>query len=292
MSEGFARSASLERRHRRARLFRLLCAGTVATAVALLAILLIQIVRQGHAWVDWHFLSSFQSRFPAKAGIKAGLVGSLWIILLTAIISVPLGVASAIYLEEYAKPGRISRFIELNIANLAGVPSIVYGMLGLMLFVRWFSLDRSVLSGALTLSLLILPVIIIASREAIRAVPASLRHASYALGATRWQTIRSHVLPSALPGILTGVILAISRAMGETAPLILVGALSYVAFVPDGPLDQFTVLPIQIFGWASRPQSEFHELAAAAIIALLVVLLGLNGVAALIRHRYQRFKAW
>jgi phosphate transport system permease protein len=182
----------------------------------------------------------------------------------------------------------LNRFIELNIANLAGVPSIVYGMLGLAVFVRWAALGTSMLAGALTLTLLILPVIIIASREAIRAVPSSLRQASFALGASRWQTVRHHVLPNAMSGILTGIILAVSRAVGETAPLILVGALSYVAFTPEGPMDEFTVLPIQIFNWASRPQAEFHSLAAAGIIVLLVVLLGLNGSAAWLRVRSQR----
>ena len=291
MSGLLSTPSQLRRRHRNARIFRWLCFSTVIVATGSLAILLIEIARQGHGYVDWQFITSFPSRFVEKAGIKAGLFGSLWIIGFTALISVPLGVSSAIYLEEYAPKNRLTRFIELNIANLAGVPSIVYGMLGLTIFVRWLQLDRSILSGAMTLSLLILPVIIIAARESIRAVPMSLRHASLALGATRWQTVRHHVLPSALPGILTGVILAISRAMGETAPLILVGALTYVAFTPEGPMDEFTVLPIQIFNWSSRPQPEFHELAAGAIIVLLVVLLGLNAVATLIRHRFQRYKA-
>jgi phosphate transport system permease protein len=250
--------------------------------------LLIKIFWDGFRWVDFDFLTNFQSRFPEQSGIKAGLLGSLWITWMTAVISIPIGVAAAIYLEEYARPGRVNRFIELNIANLAGVPSIVYGMLGLAVFVRWFALGTSMLSGALTLTLLILPVIIIASREAIRAVPSGLRQASFALGATRWQTVRHHVLPNAASGILTGIILAVSRAVGETAPLILVGALSYVAFTPEGPMDEFTVLPIQIFNWASRPQVEFHALAAAGIIVLLVVLLGLNGSAAWLRMRSQR----
>ena len=221
-------SDQLRARHRKAVLFRALCAGTVGVSVVVLGILLVRLLLEGVGGLDWHFLTHFQSRFPEKAGIKAGLMGSLWIVGLTASISIPLGVAAAIYLEEYARPGRLNRFIEVNIANLAGVPSIVYGMLGLTIFVRWFSMGRSLLAGALTLSLLILPVIIIASREAIRAVPSSLREASFALGASRWQTVRHHVLPSAIPGIVTGVILAISRAIGETAPLILVGALAFV----------------------------------------------------------------
>jgi phosphate transport system permease protein len=281
-------SDQLRTRHRKAVLFRTTCATTVGVAIFILGILLVRIVIDGVDGLDLHFLTNFQSRFPEKAGIKAGLVGSLWILGMTAAISIPLGVAAAIYLEEYAKPGRLNRFIEVNIANLAGVPSIVYGMLGLTIFVRWFSLERSLLAGAMTLSLLILPVIIIASREAVRAVPSSMREASFALGASRWQTVRHHVLPSAVPGIVTGVILAISRAIGETAPLILVGALAFVAFTPEGPMDEFTVLPVQIFNWASRPQAEFHQLAATAIIVLLIVLLSMNGVATWIRHTNQQ----
>jgi phosphate transport system permease protein len=203
-----------------------------------------------------------------------------------------VGVAAAIYLEEFGGRGKLSAFIDINIANLAGVPSIVYGILGLAIFVRWFSLQRSVLAGALTMSLLILPVIIMSSREAIRAVPHSIRQAALALGATPWQTVRHHVLPAALPGILTGLILALSRAIGETAPLIMIGALTYVAFVPSGPMDAFTALPIQIFNWASRPQAEFHQLAAAGIVVLLAVLLIMNAAAIIIRHRSQRDRAW
>ena len=257
-------------------------------AIAVLAVLLIHVSRQGLRWLDWQFLSSFPSRFPAKAGIKSALIGTLWLIGLTATLAVPIGVAAALYLEEYAAKGRIARFIEVNIANLAGVPSIVYGMLGLVIFVRFFALQRSLIAGAATMSLLILPVIIIAAREAIRAVPDSIRQAAYALGATKWQTVRSHVLPASLPGILTGVILALSRAIGETAPLVMIGALTYVAFVPQGPMDSFTALPIQIFNWASRPQEEFHQLAAGGIVVLLAVLLMMNAAAVVIRHRAER----
>jgi phosphate transport system permease protein len=239
-------------------------------------------------WIDWQFLTEFPSRFPEKAGIKSALWGTVWLISFTALISIPVGVAAAIYLEEYAATTRVSRFIEINIANLAGVPSIVYGILGLAIFVRWFALGRSVLAGSMTMSLLVLPVIIMASREAIRSVPSSIRHAAFALGATRWQTVRHHVLPSATPGILTGVILAMSRAIGETAPLIMIGALTYVAFVPEGPSDPFTALPIQIFNWVSRPQKEFHFLAAAGIVVLLIVLLAMNAAAIAIRQRSQR----
>ncbi len=254
----------------------------------ILALLLYHIVAQGVKWVDWQFITSFPSRFPAKAGIKSALYGTLWLIGFIALFSIPIGVGAAIYLEEYAKKGPLGRFIEINIANLAGVPSIVYGILGLAVFVRFMELGRSVLAGSLTMSLLILPVIIIASREAIRAVPDSTRQAAFALGATRWQTIKSHTLPAAFPGILTGIILAISRAIGETAPLVMIGALTFVAFTPEGPLDDFTALPIQIFNWASRPQEEFHQLAAGAIIVLLVVLLTMNATAVIIRQLAER----
>ena len=203
---------------------------------------------------------------------------------LVTIISVPFGVATALYLEEYGNKNKINRLIEINISNLAGVPSIVYGILGLAIFVRFFNLDRSVIAGSFTMSLLILPVIIIASREAIRAVPNSIRLGAYALGATKLQTIIHHVLPIATPGILTGIILAMSRAIGETAPLIMIGALTYVAFVPETFMDPFTTLPIQIFNWASRPQTEFHEVAAAGIIVLLTVLLLMNALAILLRN--------
>lgn len=285
-------SRHLARRKRVDKGFRVLCWMMAWTSVVLLGILLSDVIAKGHSWVDWQFLQSFSSRHVEKAGIKAALAGSLWLVGLTAAFSIPVGVAAAVYLEEYAPKNRLSRIIEVNIANLAGVPSIVYGMLGLTVFVRWLSLDRSLVAGALTLSLLVLPVIIIASREAIRAVPPSLRFASYALGATRWQTVRHHVLPVALPGIITGVILSLSRAIGETAPLVVVGALTYVAFTPEGPMDEFTALPIQIFSWASRPQAEFHELAAGGILVLLLVLFVMNGTAALIRYRSQKNRPW
>ena len=281
-------SADLQNRHRKALLFRALCFAATLTGVVLLAVLLVQVFQTGVKWLDWDFIRSFPSRFPHKAGIWSALIGSLWMMGLTALVSVPVGVGSAVYLEEYAPKGVVSRFIELNIANLAGVPSIVYGLLGLAIFVRSMALGRSVLAGSLTMSLLILPMIIIAAREALRAVPISLRTAAFAVGATQWQTIRSHVLPAATPGILTGVILALSRAIGETAPLIMIGALTYVAFVPEGPLDDFTVLPIQVFNWTSRPQAEFHEIAAAGIIVLLAVLLFMNSIAAVLRHRSSR----
>jgi phosphate transport system permease protein len=207
---------------------------------------------------------------------------------ITAVVSFPLGVGTAIWLEEYAPNNRLRRIIQTNISNLAGVPSIVYGILGLAVFVRAFALGRSILAGGLTLALLILPVIIIASQEAIKAVPGSIRLGAYALGATRWETIRHHVLPLALPGILTGTILALSRAIGEAAPLLLIGALAFIDFTPRSLTDPFTAIPIQIYNWVSKPQAAFHELAAAAGIILLVLLLGMNAVAIFLRNRYTR----
>ena len=233
-------------------------------------------------------MTSFPSRFPEKAGIQSALWGTIWLISLPACFSIPVGLASAIYLEEFAGDSWFNRLIEVNISNLAGVPSIVYGVLGLALFVRGTGLGRSLVAGGLTMTLLILPIIIIAGREAIRAVPNSIRLAALALGATRLQTVWAHVLPQALPGILTGVILALSRAIGETAPLIMIGALTYVAFVPEGPMDAFTVLPIQVFNWASRPQEGFHHIAASGIIVLLIVLFIMNATAVFIRYKSGR----
>jgi len=256
--------------------------------VVALGVLLFDVARDSVGWLDRDFLTSFQSRNPEDAGIRAGIWGSLWVIGITAAVSFPLGVGAALYLEEYAPKNWITRTIQTNIANLAGVPSIVYGLLGLALFVRALAFDRSVLSGALTLTLLILPVIIISAQEAIRAVPDSIRQAAYGLGATKWQTVRSQVLPMALPGILTGTILALSRAVGETAPLIVVGAASAIFFTPTGPMDRFTVLPLQIFEWVSRPQPEFRGLAAAGIVVLLTILLSMNAVAIVLRNHYQK----
>ena len=278
-------NALLRKRQLRSRLFEWVCAGVTGLAVVILALLLQDVFVDGYRWVDAQFLNSFPSRFPEKAGIKSALVGTLWLVSFTALIAIPTGVLAAIYLEEYAPKNRLTHFIEINIANLAGVPSIVFGILGLAIFVRFFGLGRSVIAGALTMSLLILPVIIIAAKEAIRSVPNSLRLAAFALGATRWQVVRAHVLPSALPGILTGIILALSRAIGETAPLIMIGALTFVAFSPESPMDEFTALPIQIFNWTARPQETFHELAAGGIIVLLAVLLLMNAVAVYIRYR-------
>ena len=253
-----------------------------------LSFLLGDVARKGIGWLDWQFLTSLPSRFPERSGISSALWGSIWLIGLTALFSLTIGVGTAIYLEEYARRGWLTRAIQTNISNLAGVPSIVYGILGLAAFVRAMSLGRSVMAGALTMTLLILPIIIVASQEAIRAVPRPLRDASFALGATRWQTVRRVVLPAAAPGILTGIILALARALGEAAPLIMIGALMFVPFVPTSPLDQFSVLPIQIFNWTARPQPEFRLIAAAAIIVLLVVLLTMNAAAVLLRNKYQK----
>lgn len=275
----------LARRQRTARIFQIACSSVTFLAVAILGILIYEVTITGIGWLDWQFMTSFPSRFPEKAGILSAFVGTLWLVGLTALFAIPTGVLAAIYLEEYAPRNKITVFIEVNIANLAGVPSIVYGILGLAVFVRFFELNRSVIAGAMTMSLLIMPVIIIAAKESIRAVPSSLRQAAFAVGATRWQVVSAHVLPSALPGILTGIILALSRAIGETAPLIMIGALTYVAFLPEGPMDEFTALPIQIFNWTARPQETFHELAAAGIIVLLVILLLMNATAVYIRYR-------
>lgn len=278
-------------RERRRRLagagFAVLCGLATLVGVLALAVLLFDVARDGLPWLDVQFVTSFASRLPERAGIKAALYGTIWILALTALFSFPLAVGAAIYLEEYAPRTWVTRVIQTNIANLAGVPSIVYGILGLALFVRAFGFERSILSGALTLSILILPIIILASQEAIRAVPDSIRLAAYALGATRWQVVRLQVLPMALPGVLTGTILALSRAVGETAPLIMVGAVGFLAFTPTGVMDRFTVLPLQIFAWVSRPQAEFQALAAAAILVLLAVLLSMNAVAILLRNRYE-----
>jgi phosphate transport system permease protein len=260
----------------------------LSIALLTLAVLLIDAFVDGVGRLRWSFLTSFPSRKPEQAGILSALVGTVYMMILTGIFALPVGVGAAIYLEEYAKRHWLSRVIELNIANLAGVPSIIYGLLGLEVFVRAMAFDRSLLSGSLTMALLILPIIIISSREAIRTVPPSIREASYALGASRWQTIWYQVLPLAFPGILTGSILAFSRAIGEAAPLITIGALTYIAFLPDSLLAPFTAMPIQIFNWVSRPQKGFHENAAAAIIVLLVVLLLMNALAVYLRQRYQK----
>lgn len=261
---------------------------SVAIGLGMLALLIANVLRDGAPWLDWYFVTHFDSRFPTEAGILAALAGTAYMMFFTLLFALPIGVMSAVYLEEYAPDNWFTRFIQINISNLAGVPSIIYGLLGLQVFVRMLSLERSVLAGSLTMALLILPIIVVAAREALRAVPPSIREASLALGATRWQTIWHHVLPYAFSGILTGNILAASRAIGEAAPLITLGALTFVPFVPDSPFDRFTVLPIQIFNWTSKPQAEFHEIAAAGIIVLLAVLLTMNSVAIVLRQRLRK----
>jgi phosphate transport system permease protein len=260
-------------------------------ALATLAALLWDVAADGVGRLSWQFLTSFPSRRAGQAGILPALVGSIFLVGLTGLMAVPVGIAAAIYLEEYGGRGRMARLIEINIANLAGVPSIIYGLLGLGLFVRTMGMGRSVLAGAATLTLLALPVVILSTREALRTVPKSLREGSYALGATKWQTIWHQVLPVAMPGILTGLILALSRTIGETAPLITIGALTYVPFVPDSIWSPFTVLPIQIFNWVSRPQAEFLTNAAAGIIVLLLLLVTMNGLAIWLRDRSQKASA-
>ena len=261
--------------------------GATLIGLLVLAILLADILRDGLGRLSWDFLTGLPSRRAESAGIFPALAGTVWVIAVTTVLAVPIGIGAAVYLEEYGDRGWWARLIEINIANLAGVPSVIYGLLALGLFVRTLGFGRSVLAGAATLALLVLPVVILASREALRAVPPSLREGSYALGATRWQTVWHQVLPVALPGMLTGTILALSRAIGETAPLLAIGALTYVPFAPDGIRSPFTVLPIQVFNWMSRPQEAFLENAAAGIMVLLVLLLGMNGFAAWLRDRCQ-----
>jgi phosphate transport system permease protein len=288
LTDGVPYLPRTRQRQRRGKLAHALFLAATGVGIVTLIVLMADIVADGAGSLSWQFLTSFPSRFAARAGLKAALVGTVWILAMTTVFSFPLGVATAVWLEEYAPRNWWSRTIQMNIANLAAVPSIVYGILGLAVFVRAMHMGRSVWAGSLTLTLLILPVIIIASQEAIRAVPGSIRLGAYALGATRWQTVRLQVLPMAMPGILTGTILGLSRAVGETAPLIMIGALAFVPFVPSGPGDSFTVLPIQIFNWISRPQVAFHHLAAAGIIVLLVVLMAFNLVAVLLRNKYTK----
>lgn len=296
-------------RHRLNRLldkaFSLVGLLTTIFGIGVLIVLLVDTFMDALPRLDWQFLMNFPSRRPEKAGALSAWVGTLVVMVVTIILAFPLGVAAATYLEEFSRKNKLTEFIEINIANLAAVPSIIYGLLGLEFFVRVMRLERSIISGALTLAILILPLIIVSTREALRAIPPTIREASYALGATRWQTVRSQILPAAMPAILTGTILAISRAIGEAAPLIMIGALTYVAFLPVSPitpdfpflsfrwlLDPFTVLPIQIFNWVSRPQHGFFTTAAAGIILLLVIVFILNGIAAYIRHRYEKRIRW
>jgi phosphate transport system permease protein len=268
--------------------FLIICKTLTYAAIIFLIVLIYHIFSEGFAWVDWQFITSLPSRKPERAGIYTAIFGTFWLMVITGAFALPVGVCSAIFLEEYAGKSKIARFIDLNVSNLAGVPSIVYGLLGLAVFVHFFGFGRSILSGGLTLGLLVLPIIIISSRGAISSVPKSIRMAAYSLGARKWQVIFFQVLPHAMPNIMTGVIISLSRAIGETAPLIVVGAVSYVAFVPETPMDEFTALPIQIFNWTSRPQKAFHEVSAAGIIILLCFMLLMNSIAVYIRHIGQR----
>lgn len=260
--------------------------------VLVLFVLLGDVLIDGASRLNWDFITGKTSRYAEEAGLYTALIGTLWIMGLTAIIAFPIGIGAGLYLEEYGKKTRVANFIEINIANLAGVPSIIYGLLGLEIFARTMMLGKSVLTGALTLALLILPIIIVSTREALKAVPYSIREASFGLGASKWQTIWFQVLPASIPGILTGGILAISRAVGETAPLIVVGASAMVTYTPESPMDDYTVLPIQIFNWVSRPQPEFIVNAAGAIIVLLTITFLMNAVAVYFRHQAQKKIKW
>lgn len=282
------KSKHLRVRYRKNAIAHLVFFSGALFSVLMLVFLLWDILSKGLSRINWSFFTNFPSRFAAESGILAALVGSVYLIGLTIAFAVPVGVGAAIYLECFAKPGRLSRLIQLNISNLAGVPSIVYGMLGLTVFVRVLGFGRSILSGALTMALLVLPILIVASREAIRDVPKSIIAGSYATGATRLQTITHMILPYAFPRILTGIILAISRAAGETAPLLLIGAFSFVRFLPKGIVDAFTVMPIQIYVWAGKPQADFRTVTSAAIIVLMVVLLLINAVAIFLRNKYEK----
>jgi phosphate transport system permease protein len=258
----------------------------------LLALFIGNILIKGLARIDWDFITGLPSRFPERAGIFSAFMGTLWMMFLTGLIAIPLGVSAAIYLEEYSKKSRMGNILELNISNLAGVPSIIYGILGLEVFSRTMHLGGSVLAGSLTLALLILPIIIVATREAIKAVPSTIREGSYALGASKWQTIWLQLLPTASGGIITGIILALARAIGEAAPLVVAGAMVYVPFAPSSPMDEYSVLPIQVFNWISRPQKGFEINAAAGIIILLAITFIMNGIAVFFRNRMQKKLKW
>ncbi|WP_400242402.1 phosphate ABC transporter permease PstA [Niallia sp. JL1B1071] len=256
--------------------------------LVVLGILFYRVLTQGIGYLDFQFLTSLPSRKPENAGVYTALIGTVWLMAVVAPVSLLIGVGTAIYLEEYASKNKFTNFIQINISNLAGVPSIVFGLLGLTLFVRALSLGTSVLAAGLTMSLLVLPIIIVAAQEAIRSVPSELREASLGMGATKWQTIVRVVMPAAIPGILTGGILALSRAIGETAPLVVLGLPLFLAFLPRTVFDMFTVLPMQIYNWTGRPQEEFQSLAAAGIIVLLVLLILMNSIAVLIRNKFQK----
>lgn len=287
-----AERSNLAGREARARVMSVVLFGATIVALIALAVLLWTVVDRGWSWLRPEFIENAPSRRPERSGVRPAIIGTFYVILITAATAFPIGVLGAVYLEEYAPRNWWTKILRINISNLAGVPSVVYGILGLGIFVQFFGFGRSLISGALALALLILPIIIIASQEALRAVPPSLREAAYGLGATKWQVIRHHVLPTAMPGILTGTILALSTGIGETAPLLVTGAAAYLTSVPDSIFDRYTVLPVQIYGWTSRPQQEFQELAAAGIIVMMVVLVVLNGTAIILRQRVSRRLRW
>ena len=261
---------------------------SVIIAFLTLISLIFDIFNDGWDWFDWQFFNSFPSRKPEIAGIKAAFYGTVWVMSITALLSIPIGISTALYLEMFADDSRFNRFIKVNISNLAGVPSIIYGIIGMAVFVEFFQMGRVILAGALTMTLLILPIIIIASQEAIKQVPGYYMDAALALGATKWQAVVKVILPQSIPGIVSGFILAMSRAIGESAPMIAISALVYITFLPEGPLDRFTVMPIQIYNWISQPQDGFRGLAAAGIILLLIMLLSLNSLAIFLRDYFQR----
>ena len=283
-----ATARAIARRRRNDLLFQGVALLLLCSALAALIALLVGVWMQGAGRLSWDFITSSPSRRAESAGIWVPLMGSILVIGVTALLAVPVGVAAALYLEEYGGRNRLARLIEINITNLAAVPSVIYGLLGLGLFVRALGLGYSVLAGALTLALLLLPVVILTTREALRAVPEAMREGSYALGATQWQTIWYQVLPIAFPGILTGTILGLSRAIGETAPLIAIGTAAYTKFLPNGLLSPFTVLPLQIYTWVRRPEHDFQAAAAACILVLMALLLSINAIAIWLRDRYQR----
>lgn len=280
------------RRRIEERLAKAMLLAASSVAVFVLVWLLVRTALAGLPHVDWQFLTSFPSRRAEGAGIKAAIAGSAWLALLTMVLALPIGVAAGIYLNEYARPGRLTRLLQLTVANLAGVPSVVFGILGLAVFVRLFGLGTVLLAGALTLAVLSLPVIIVATQEALKSVPRSMREAAYGLGATKWQVTKDHVLPYAMPGILTGAIVALARAVGETAPLILVGGATAIFVLPEGPMSEYTSLPLQAFYWAQNPRADFRELAAAATLVLLAFILLANLAAILLRNHYQKKLKW
>jgi phosphate transport system permease protein len=284
--------SNLAGRRTKAKVVQFILFLATAFAILVLGALIWDIFSTGASWLSWDLLTKKSSSRPGNAGLSTALLGTFWVMALTALFAFPVGIGAAIYLEEYAPNNRWTRLLKTNIANLAGVPSVIYGLLGVAVFVSLLGFGRTILSGALTMSLVILPVVIIASQEAIRAVPPSLRQAAFALGATRWQVARDHVIPAAMPGILTGIILSMSRAIGETAPLLVVGAAAYLTFNPSGLMSLYTVLPVQIYNWAQRPQADFKALSAASIIVLLVLLLILNAAAIYFRQRFARKIRW